>query len=715
MVASIPMTSTANTLMSAIERLNQDMAPWLSRFPDEIGPLLDLKKEFADKLARFASEGAHLRIGIMGQVKAGKSSFLNALLFDGAPVLPEAATPKTANLTRISYGERPTLTVSFYSLPEWREIEQQAASTGQHAEARVGRDLLAMVQQNRLDVTDILAQGELHLEADDIQGLMGLLNDYVGENGRYTALVKMTQLLLPREELKGFDVVDTPGMNDPVPSRTQKTKEFMAQCDVVFFLSRCSQFLDQSDIDLLSRQLPGKGVKRLVLVAGQLDATLLDDGYDRSSLLETLQNIRTRNGRRAEKALEELASFRDKVGDSDVAAMLRQLKQPIFASTYAHGFASWPEANWSAQMQHVYKELLEMAASSWLNANITPAEWRDIGNFAALSRAYQQARADKQVLIEAQKSGMVPEIQRELRSRLQGLIDVVKSRANRLQHGEVRKLDAEQKACEQRISAIAQALQQVITHYRTEATENHRRMAEELRSAMGQYSSLATRTGTETSTHSYEVSTSRWYNPFSWGSSRTVSYTQTSTYQYLATADAIEQITRYGQESATNLQRAFNQVVSTSKLRAELRQALLAQLDTGSLEFDPAHFKQTLESTLGRLKLPSLTFSLGDVGQSIASSFSTEVRDSDDMRRLEQSMKQSLESVFRQLDDVFAKGVSTLCRELDSLSSTLLDLMSDDLRRELDLLRQAFADKENELCLYQKIVNAAECYIPTAS
>ena len=356
-----------------------------------------------------------------------------------------------------------------------------------------------------------------------------------------------------------------------------------------------------------------------------------------------------------------------------------------------------------------------MAASSWLNANITPEEWRDIGNFAALNQAYQQARADKQGLIEAQKSGMVPEIQRELRSRLLGLIDVVKSRANRLQHGEVRKLDAEQKACEQRISAIAQALQQVITHYRTEATENHRRMAEELRSAMGQYSSLATRTGTETSTHSYEVSTSRWSNPFSWGSSRTVSYTQTSTYQYLATADAIEQITRYGQESAANLQRAFNQVVSTSKLRAELRQALLAQLDTGSLEFDPAHFKQTLESTLGRLKLPSLTFSLGDVGQSIASSFSTEVRDSDDMRRLEQSMKQSLESVFRQLDDVFAKGVSTLCRELDSLSSTLLDLMSDDLRRELDLLRQAFAGKENELCLYQKIVSTAECYIPSAS
>ena len=58
------------------------------------------------------------------------------------------------------------------------------------------------------------------------------------------------------EELKGFDVIDTPGMNDPVLSRTQKTKEEMARCDVVFFLSRSGQFLDQSDIHLLANRYP---------------------------------------------------------------------------------------------------------------------------------------------------------------------------------------------------------------------------------------------------------------------------------------------------------------------------------------------------------------------------------------------------------------------------------------------------------------------------
>ena len=48
-------------------------------------------------------ENRLLQIGIVGRVKAGKSSLLNALLFKGKTVLPKAATPITAALTILSY------------------------------------------------------------------------------------------------------------------------------------------------------------------------------------------------------------------------------------------------------------------------------------------------------------------------------------------------------------------------------------------------------------------------------------------------------------------------------------------------------------------------------------------------------------------------------------------------------------------------------------
>ena len=52
-----------------------------------------------DSLQDIANQERLLRIGIVGSVKAGKSTFLNSLLFDGQEVLPRAATPMTASLT----------------------------------------------------------------------------------------------------------------------------------------------------------------------------------------------------------------------------------------------------------------------------------------------------------------------------------------------------------------------------------------------------------------------------------------------------------------------------------------------------------------------------------------------------------------------------------------------------------------------------------------
>ncbi|MGN0009828.1 MAG: dynamin family protein, partial [Marinilabiliaceae bacterium] len=60
-----------------------------------------------------------LQIGIVGQVKAGKSSFLNSLFFNGDNVLPRASTPMTAGLTVLEYGEENVFTVDYYSQTEW--------------------------------------------------------------------------------------------------------------------------------------------------------------------------------------------------------------------------------------------------------------------------------------------------------------------------------------------------------------------------------------------------------------------------------------------------------------------------------------------------------------------------------------------------------------------------------------------------------------------
>lgn len=64
---------------------------------EEIKNIHAIEDNFKMKVNDFYRENRKLNIGVVGQVKAGKSSFLNTLLFDGKEVLPKASTPKNGN------------------------------------------------------------------------------------------------------------------------------------------------------------------------------------------------------------------------------------------------------------------------------------------------------------------------------------------------------------------------------------------------------------------------------------------------------------------------------------------------------------------------------------------------------------------------------------------------------------------------------------------
>ena len=76
--------------------------------------------------------------------------------------------------------------------------------------------------------------------------------------------------------LKDIEVVDTPGLNDPILSRSETTKKFLINCDVVFLLSYAGQFLSNEDIQFLTRTLPSEGIRKAILVGSKFDSGILD-------------------------------------------------------------------------------------------------------------------------------------------------------------------------------------------------------------------------------------------------------------------------------------------------------------------------------------------------------------------------------------------------------------------------------------------------------
>lgn len=257
--------------------------------------LLDEKRKGAEENVK---NNSVLQIGIVGQVKAGKSSFLNSLFFDGENVLPRASTPMTAGLTVLEYGEEDVFTVEYYSQTEWntfvgraKEYDDWVADLRQQNPGTPIEALLGGVDEELKAAHELVescgaaAQGKVGHKPESqtfsgVEGLQQTLEKYVGANGAFTSVVKSLSIKLHKEALRDIRIVDTPGVNDPVVSRESRTREFLRACHGVFFLSYSGHFFDATDQNFLSDRIGGNGIGAVVMIASKFDTVLQQVGLD---------------------------------------------------------------------------------------------------------------------------------------------------------------------------------------------------------------------------------------------------------------------------------------------------------------------------------------------------------------------------------------------------------------------------------------------------
>ncbi|HFU75955.1 MAG TPA: hypothetical protein ENK66_06885 [Arcobacter sp.] len=85
---------------------------------------------------------------------------------------------------------------------------------------------------------------------------------------------KSVHIKIPQENLKNIQIVDTPGVNDPVVSREERTRELLKFCDVVFIVSPAGQFMSNEDLELMDRITSKEGIRELFVVASKCDMQL---------------------------------------------------------------------------------------------------------------------------------------------------------------------------------------------------------------------------------------------------------------------------------------------------------------------------------------------------------------------------------------------------------------------------------------------------------
>ena len=291
--------------------------------PEGIKSLARMFKELRTKVAEYYEGGVHLqnsldllKIGVVGRVKAGKSSFLNSLFFDGESVLPRASTPMTAGLTILQYGDANMFEVEYYNKAEWRVFEDQEKeyqsllSEYRLLDPSANDEALISLSRipDHLQAAHELVSGcsrralnnikpEAYKEQQsftDIRDLQDTLERYVGAQGEFTPITKCLSITLHDERLRGIQVVDTPGVNDPVVSREIRTREFLRGCHGVLFLSYSGSFFDSNDVSFLTHRIGHQGIGQVVLIASKFDSVLQDVGQqfydDLGNAIEDCQN-----------------------------------------------------------------------------------------------------------------------------------------------------------------------------------------------------------------------------------------------------------------------------------------------------------------------------------------------------------------------------------------------------------------------------------------
>ncbi|GAA8413459.1 dynamin family protein [Helicobacter pylori] len=298
-------------------------------------------EELEKTLKEMQAEDRDLKVGIIGRVKAGKSSLLNALIFEGVEVLPKAATPMTASLTILKYANTLSAEVEFYSPKDIAELrneheryvrefnriveeevkkQKEKQSLANRAKEGLAKGVGKLINKNKnpeaapkeniLSDEEIakraerIAKNELEkdtklvsshdqyekikksgslntknldprIQANSLQELNQKLLQFVGADGKYMPYTKAVRISLNNPNLKDLEVIDTPGVNDPIASREERTKALLKDCDVVFTVSPSGQFLTDSDMSLFDRVSHKEGLQEIYFVASQADSAVL--------------------------------------------------------------------------------------------------------------------------------------------------------------------------------------------------------------------------------------------------------------------------------------------------------------------------------------------------------------------------------------------------------------------------------------------------------
>ena len=663
-------------------------------------------KNLKSSLDEKRQEGRIFQLGIVGQMKTGKSSFLNEYLF-GEEILPTAATPMTAALTLIKYADKDEAVIEFYNKDDWNAIEEndkkykkeyeRAKKEARDEAEKKGRsfneqgfkfedvdstlkgshEIYENFQEKGLS-RDLLGEKRT-IKITDKKNILEDLREYVGSKGKYTPLVKMTTLYINDDRIKDYIIVDTPGTNDPIISRGQKTKEFLGKCDYIVFLSYSSQFLDNNDNAYIKEQLPSEGKKDILILASKFDNQLSQESvFDDADgdIKVAYEEERRKLSRKLDRWRDE---FKKEKNPLDLSKSELEFQSTMLYRIYKH----------FDNLSDIEKEIFDRLKDDYNNSTFTKELLKDLSGMPAVERKISNILLRKE---EIMKNG-IKDLLDGKRDSLSKILEKIRKgfEERKFELSDVGIKDVENKInnLQVKINSLSSEIKNSVRNERENFDQKLKDEISKISNTKDRYSSLQT----QSRSYTEEVDVEKgWFSSWKfWPHTETKTVRRNET--FINIQDSIEQIISFAQDTADRIERTSERLISKNVIKRAMRDGII---DLFELE-DRPKVVSVIDNYIQNISIPEIKFDVNKYRDIVLSKYGSSYSQEKDINFIEGLHNKALLTIIEDTEKSFTDVKEKLNSVLEEIEENIVNELKEGIEENLNEFKKQLENQKESI------------------
>lgn len=651
-------------------------------------------------------EGRIFKLGIVGQMKTGKSSFLNEYLF-GEEILPTAATPMTAALTLIKYSDENKAEIEFYNRDDWSSIEEnnkeyekeynKALEEAKEEAEKKGKvfnkerfkfedvdsilkgshEIYKNFKENGLDKNSL---GEIKtIKINDKKNILEDLKEYVGSKGKYTPLVKMTTLYINDDRIKDYIIVDTPGTNDPIISRGQKTKEFLGKCDYIVFLSYSSQFLDNNDNAYIKEQLPSEGIRDILILASKFDNQLSQESVFEDAdgdIKVAYEEEKRKLSRKLNRWSEE---FKKDKNPLDLSKSELEFQSTMLYRIYKN----------FDNLSGTEKEIFDRLKDDYNNSTFTKELLKDLSGMSAVERKISNILLRKE---EIMKNG-IKDLLDGKRDSLSKILEKIRKgfEERKFELSDVGIKDVENKInnLQVKINSLSSEIKNSVRNERENFDQKLKDEISKISNTKDRYSSLQT----QSRSYTEEVDVEKgWFSSWKfWPHTETKTVRRNET--FINIQDSIEQIISFAQDAAERIERTSERLISKNVIKRTMRDGII---DLFELE-DRPKVVSVIDNYIQNISIPEINFDVNKYRDIVLSKYGSSYSQERDINFIEGLHNKALLTIIEDTEKSFTAVKQKLNSVLEEIEENIVNELKEGIEENLNEFKKQLENQKESI------------------